>query len=129
MDYAALKTELQKPAYTGLSDAAAAAAVNAATVQTTRTVISAYEVINAMVATEWAALTAQEKQRFDTITGAGQVDASNTNVRAAFAAMFANGTQTRTNLLALQNGPVVSLAVSSFGRLLDFADVAEARKA
>lgn len=32
IDYLALKTELAKPAYTGLSDVAAAAAINAATV-------------------------------------------------------------------------------------------------
>lgn len=63
-----------------------------------RGVILSYEIINATVPSEWAALTAQEKQRYQTITGAGQIDSSNTNVRATFQAMFVVGTQTRINL-------------------------------
>ena len=66
-----------------------------------RGIIASYEVINATIPAEWAALTAQEKQRYQTITGAGQIDSSNKNVRATFQAMFVAGTQTRTNLIAL----------------------------
>ena len=66
-----------------------------------RGVIPSYEVINATVPSEWAACTAQEKQRYQIITGAGQIDSANANVRATFQAMFAAGTQTRTNLTAL----------------------------
>jgi hypothetical protein len=70
-----------------------------------RGVISSYEIINATDPAEWAALTAAEKQRYQMLTGAGQVDVSNANVRGAFAAMFGAGTVTRTALVALASRP------------------------
>lgn len=71
--------------------------------QVDRGVVPAHEVITATDAGEWAALTDAERSRYDTITGAGRVDASATNVRAAFAAMFTlgNGPITRAALLAI----------------------------
>jgi hypothetical protein len=115
MDYVALKTELTTdPA--GLGYAAHLAtgsyspivdllAASRAGYTVFRGVIPAYEVINATVPAEWAALTAGEKQRYQTLTGAGEVDVSNANVRAAFAAMFAAGTATRDALVALASRP------------------------
>ena len=69
--------------------------------QVNRGIVPSHEVITATDAVEWAALSAAEKGRYDTITGAGEVDANATNVRDAFAAMFAGGTATRTALLAM----------------------------
>lgn len=66
-----------------------------------RGVIPAHEIISATVPAEWAALTADEKQRYQTLTGAGDVDTGAAHVRTAFAAMFGPTTQTRTNLTAL----------------------------
>jgi len=70
-----------------------------------RGVIPSYEIINATAPAEWASLTAVEKQRYQTLTGAGDVDVSNTNVRAAFGAMFGAGTLTRDALVALASRP------------------------
>jgi hypothetical protein len=66
-----------------------------------RGVIPSYEIVNATAHAEWAVLSSAEKQRYQTLTGAGSVDASNANVRAAFSAMFAAGTATRTALVAM----------------------------
>lgn len=63
--------------------------------------IESYEIINATNPAEWTALSSAEKQRYQTIVGAGKVDTSSANVRAAFLAMFAAGTTTRTALIAL----------------------------
>lgn len=113
INLATLKTELQTdPAGLGLAPLVAAAndAGVAAVLNLVRTgapylifrgVISAYEIVNNTDPTEWAALTAQEKQRYQTIVGAGQVDVSNANIRNAFASMFAAGTATRTALSAM----------------------------
>jgi len=114
MDMAILHSELTNDplarGYAGMTDAQAAASLNTANRATTRTIIPAWEIIGATVPSEWTALSAAEKQRYQTITGAGEVDASNQNVRNAFLAMFAGGTATRTALAALQNGPNVSRA-------------------
>lgn len=79
-----------------------------------RGVIPSYEIVNATEPTEWAALSSAEKQRYQTLTGAGQVDVSNANVRAAFSAMFAAGTATRAALVALASR-VGSRAEQLFG--------------
>ena len=70
----------------------------ATTTKVFRGVIPSYEVINNTVPTEWASLTADAKQRYQTLTGAGQVDTSTLNVRDAFLAMFGSTTTTRANL-------------------------------
>lgn len=114
MDLAKLRTEvLNDPLgrnYASMTDAQAATSLNTANRPTTRTVIPSREIIGATVPSEWASLTAAEKQRYQTITGAGEVDASQQNVRDAFLAMFAGGTTTRANLAALQNGPSITRA-------------------
>jgi hypothetical protein len=112
MDYTALKNEIvNDPLSLGYSTPYSAGRDNAvadllnqvrATILLDREVIPAYEVIEATVPAEWAALSAAEKQRYETITGAGEVDVKGTNTRAAFAAMFSAGTATRSNLSALQ---------------------------
>ena len=111
VDLAALRTELQNdPTALGYaahvasgSDVDLAALLNAARSGITvfRGLIQSYEIINATDPTEWSALGSAEKQRYQTLTGAGRVDTANANVRAAFLAMFANGTATRAALVAL----------------------------
>jgi hypothetical protein len=96
--------------YGPMTDAQAATSLNTANRAAKRTIIPARDIIGATVPSEWAALTAAEKQRYQTITGAGDVDTSHTNVQDAFLAMFANGTTTRANLIALRDLPNVSRA-------------------
>lgn len=109
-DLIKLKSEIDSDplgiGYAGMTDAQVADSLNAKTRTRERTVISSYEVINATVAADWAALSAAEKQRYQTITGAGQIDVQSANVRAAFLAMFAAGTTTRANLATLQSESV-----------------------
>lgn len=107
VDYSKLRNEIQADplarGYAGLTDAAVADSLNTVNRTVDRTVIPTYEIINATVPADWTALSAAEKQRYQTLTGAGQIDASNPNVRAAFLAMFAAGTTTRANLAAIQS--------------------------
>lgn len=107
IDLAALKAELQLPAYAANIAAGAMGAVSAqlnavsGTIDIDRGVLEAYEVVNATDSTEWALLLPTEKQRYQTIVGAGKVDSKNANVRAAFLAMFGAGTATRAALIAM----------------------------
>jgi len=140
MDLAALKAELlADPAGFGYApmlaagqDGTLADALNAVrqTIDINRGVIPSYEIINATTPSDWTALSAAEKQRYQTLTGAGQVDSGNANVRAAFQAMFAAGTATRTALTALLTRKG-SRAEQLFGAgvEVDFMAVCAARRA
>ena len=139
MDLAILKAELlADPAGLGYAPLLAAGAdgtvadlLNAVrdTISIDRGVIPSYEIVNATAPAEWTALSASEKQRYQTLTGAGQVDSGNINVRAAFQAMFAAGTATRTALVALVTRKG-SRAEQVFGPgvVVDFMSIAEARR-
>ena len=98
--------------------------------QVSRGLIPSHEIIAATVADDWAALTDPQQRQYMAITGAGQVDASATNVRAAFLAMFAGGTATRANLAALEtrDGSRVE-ALFGVNVVATKQDVQEARKA
>lgn len=137
ISYSQLKTECQtsavagvQNAYTAGNDQIVADLLNASNpaIAIDRGVIPAYEIIDATVQTEWTALSAAEKQRYQTLTGAGQVNSQSANTRATFQAMFAAGTTTRTNLTALLTRPG-SRAEQLFGvgTALVHQDVAKAR--
>lgn len=86
------------------SDAAIASLLNAVRddILIERDIIDAHEVIEATVASEWSALTAAERTRYQTIVSAGKINMKGANTRASFAQMFGAGTTTRANLIALQ---------------------------
>lgn len=124
MDYLALKNEIlidpKGLGYIGKSDLEIAGLMNTIGLSNEvidRGVIPSYEVINATIPAEWAALSAAEKQRYQTITGAGQCDSANANVRATFQAMFAAGTQTRTNLTTLLQRSCSRAEALGFGNI------------
>jgi len=115
INYAALKTELQTDP-TGLGYAGplgrgetqvVADLLNAVRqgVSIERETVPAYEVWEAIVPSEWAALTANDRQRVQTILSMGEVSVRGTNTRSSFAAAFGAGTSSRTQLAALQNRP------------------------
>lgn len=110
MDFVILHDELINDplarGYAGMTDAQAAASLNTVNRQRERGVVPAHELIDATAPADWAALTSAEKQRYQTLTGAGEVNVRSANVRSAFLAMFGAGTQTRSNLAALQNEQV-----------------------
>jgi len=106
MDYGRLKTEITTdPAglgYAGKTDQQIADIMNTRNRSVNRITVPAYEVWEAIVPAEWAAVSAQEKQRVQTILSMGTVSVLGANTRASFAAAFAAGTTTRANLVALQ---------------------------
>ena len=114
MNYTALKTELTSDpltrGYAAMTSQQAADSLNTANRPVERSVVPAHEVFEAVVPSEWAALAAAEKTRFQSIIGMGDVNLKGTNTRAALAAMFAAGTTTRANLIALQAGQPISRA-------------------
>ena len=87
--------------------------------------VQAWAVFNAIVPAEWAALSAQEKQRIQIILSMGTVSVKGANTRSAFLAAFAAGTTTRTNLAALQTR-VGSRAEQLFSQSVTPADIAQA---
>lgn len=136
INYVALKTEASTdPQGFGFAalwasgqDYLLAEALNAVrqTIDIDRGVIASYEIINATVPAEWTTLSAAEKQRYQTLTGAGQVDSLNSNVRGAFQQMFVGGTSTRTALTALLTRKG-SRAEQLFGQNVSTNDIAVAR--
>lgn len=132
--YAALKAELATDptarGYAGKTNAQALALMRGATVTTStpRTVIATWEIVAATDPAEWAALTANEKQRYQTLTGCGTLDVSATNVKNAFLAMFPAGSVTRAALAALQNQTTIQTRdVAIFGVDATEQDIAAAR--
>lgn len=127
MDYVALKAEIQAgplaaelaPHIASGNDQAISDALNRidAAVPVDRDVVDSHEIIDATVPAEWGTLTASEKQRYQTITGAGKVNLRNPNIRAAFAAMFGAGTETRAALLAMVTRPGSRAEAGGFGAI------------
>lgn len=118
-DYAGLRTEIAKPAYNGLTDAQIATAINTTTITLTPAPFSltSGQIYNAIVPSEFAALTAPQQQNVrDVLTaaaGQGGVDVSaGTNARNVMVALF-TGKQTLTNLAALVT--VTETLAQSFG--------------
>lgn len=87
MDFVILHDELINDplarGYAGMTDAQAAASLNTVNRQRERGVVPAHELIDATAPADWAALTSAEKQRYQTLTGAGEVNVQSANVRAA----------------------------------------------
>lgn len=104
MNYQTLKTELQNVSYNGMTDAQAAAAVNAKTVSTPQpALLDVNKVKNAIVAADFTSLTQlQVTQMTFLLTGNGTVDASpGTMIRLVFQSIFSGKTTTLANLSAL----------------------------
>ena len=100
-----------------------------AVIRIDRDIVPAYEIYEAIVPGEWKALVADEKQRIQTLLSMGEVNAQGPNTRASFLATFVAGSQTRTNLAALQTRDG-SRAEQLFGAgiAVTWQDVAAARR-
>ncbi len=103
MNYQILTGELALPAYTGLTDQQAADALNAQNIAVDVDTISGSDVSEATTQTDYAALTATQKNLYHAIMGMENITVRGSNTRAALLAMFGAGTQTRANLGALQS--------------------------
>lgn len=87
--------------YSGMTNQQVADNLNTADRSVIRKRIETWEVVEATLPSEWAALTQGEKDRYATFISAGVLNPSGINTKSAFASMFGAGTQTRANLLAL----------------------------
>lgn len=114
MDYAILTAELTNDplgrGYAGMTDVQVLASLLTKDRPTEREIVPSHEVIEATVPSDWASLTATERQRYQTLISAGSVNLKGANTRAMLGAMFGPGTTTRANLMALQAGPPQSRA-------------------
>lgn len=102
MNYQILAAELALPAYTGLSDQAAADSLNNANIAVDVETVGGVDIFEATTQTDYAALTATQKNLYHAIIGMENIKVKGSNTRAALLAMFGAGTQTRTNMAALQ---------------------------
>ena len=131
MDYAALRAELQRTTpldYTGLTDQQAADRLMATDNNRTlpRGTIDTWEMREAVVQSEYAALSAANRQWLDMILAGERVPTGAGNIRTGLLALFGAGTQTRTNLAALQTRTVSRAEELGLG-LVTPGDVALAR--
>lgn len=102
MNYQILAAELALPAYTGLSDQAVADSLNNANIAVDVETVGGVDIFEATTQTDYAALTATQKNLYHAIIGMENIKVKGSNTRAALLAMFGAGTQTRTNMAALQ---------------------------
>src|SRR3990172_2184325 len=104
----ALKSEIDSDptalGYAGKNDQEVADLLNTLnpSIRIDRDIVSTWEVIEATVPSEWASLSADEKNRYGIFASLGTINLKGTNIRNAFGAMFAAGTTTRANLIAIQ---------------------------
>lgn len=131
INYTVLNTEVTTDplilGYAGKSDSEIADLLNSYTTgrMIERIVIDTWEISEATVSSEWSALTAAEKQRYQTIISAGTVNVKGANVRNSLGTMFIAGTTTRNNLIALQQ-KIGSRAEELFAQAVSHLDIAKA---
>jgi hypothetical protein len=70
-----------------------------------RSLVPAWQFVNCIVPSEYAALTVPQRDYLTMVAAAGDVQLGGGAVRDALTAIFAGGTTTRTNLVALLNRP------------------------
>ena len=110
MDYAILKEEIVSDplgrGYSGMTPQQIADSLN--TINRTKSVqtVSGQDIFEAIVPTEFVALTADQKNLLYAIIGMDTIRVNGTNTRTALLSMFGVGTTTRANLAALQTVPV-----------------------
>lgn len=92
-----------------------------------RDTITPNELFEAIVPSEWAAASAQEKQRIGLILAMPTVDLRGPNTKAALQAAFGPGTTTRANIIAMlsRSGSRAEQLFGS-GTRVDHSDVAVA---
>jgi hypothetical protein len=140
IDYSALKSEIQNdPGAFGYStfvstgnDAGLAELLNTvqagATYKVNTPVISAPVFINAVVRSEYDALSAADKAWLTWIVQAGDVILSGGEVRTTLSTLFGGGTTSRTNFLTLASKQI-SRAEYLFNQSISSDDIAKSRLA
>ena len=124
MNYATLYTEITNDptglGYAGKSNAEIAALLNAETQEIARTSITAAQLWENTVLSEYAALGAAQRDAYWGLCSLDSIDvAAGTNSRSALAQLFPQGSTTRAALMALLQTPVMRsrAAVLGLGRV------------
>lgn len=131
MDYAKLKTELTTDpivrGYAGMGDEAAAATFTAVNRSVNRESTDGGTIAASLVRSEFAALSAGDKQYVQLLVGAVSIPLTAT-LKTELGAIFANGTTTRANLVALLSRPGNRAEEIGLGGVPTTSDVAKARQ-
>lgn len=131
MNYAGLKAEIAKAAYNGMTDAAIAAAIDSNTVTTVINplVLRGSDIFNAIVPSEFTALSAANQQLVAWVFGLGDaIDVSaGTNARLVLQDNFPSNSGTWANLVKLATVTQTIAASLGFPTVTD-QDVLAARK-
>lgn len=90
-----------------------------------RSSIATWEIVANTVKSEYDALTAGDKQLYQILVSTGTINATDSRIRAMFAAIFGAGTTTRANLTAMASR-TGSRAEQLFGEAVSHQDVARA---
>lgn len=127
MNYQILATELALPAYAGLSDQAAADAINAKTVAVDVTATTGADILEATTTGDYGALTTEQRNLWRSLIVMQNLHLDRPNTRAILGSLFGAGTQTRTNLLALQ-ATTASWALLNLGQMVGDGHVRSVRE-
>lgn len=131
MNYPDLKDEvINDPlgrGYAALDHAATAADLNVVYRSVEREVVEAWEIFEAVVPSEYAALSASDKRFLGQVLAMGNVNIRGSNTRSALGGMFGPGTATRSNLIILQTETVSRARELGLG-FVRGSEVAEARR-
>ena len=105
MNLVALKSELTTDplarGYAGMNDEAAANSLNTKDRPVLRKVIPTYEIFEAIIPSEFDALTAPIKARVQMLLGLGQISVNGANAKLTLLGAFNGGSNTRAALIAL----------------------------
>jgi hypothetical protein len=105
MDLMALKSELTidplARGYAAMGDEQAADSLNTPDRSVLRESVATYEIFEAIVPSEFDALSVAQKARVQILLTLGSVLINGANAQATLLGAFGAGTQTRTNLIAL----------------------------
>lgn len=112
--------------YSGMDDVSAANALNIPNKAVSRDSVDCGSFVTAIVVSEYAALTAVQRQYLELVASAGHLPWTQ-NLKAQIGSLFAQGTATRANLLALQNRTGSRGEAIGVGHVTP-SDVAEARR-
>ena len=126
MDLAKLKTEIADAKYSGMGDEQIADAINAATAQVDREVLTGGEIAACVVVSELLSLPAAVQQYVVGLFGAASIPLT-TRFKQQIGGVFGAGTTTRANLIALNKRTGTRGEEIGLGRVTP-SNVAEARK-
>lgn len=131
MNLVALKAELTNDplarGYSGMGDEAAANSLNTVNRTINRRTVPTYEIFEAIVATEYDALTTAVKARVNLLLGLSDVLVNGANAQATLLGAFVAGSATRANLIALAKEPCSRGVELGLGAITP-SDVADARR-